>query len=1016
MVSQHVYDLCQVKETVSSVLANDPSQTPGNAIKKLYGHHEHALHHKISAKESTEKSEDAIEAALKCGRWGPTTPSPLFLQAFADSLQCLDEDPMAGVVSPPLMGSHGTMPLTVIAPLADVMRHCSNLIVRAEKEVFFITCSWAPSVAQALIKESLIELSRRAGKTGRRVIAKIMYDKPGPSNAINPHQFIKPKSYTSKTIDLPSPEEIPNVDLEVVSLHRIFLGTLHAKFCVVDRKIAAVMSNNTEDNDNLEMMVHVEGPIVDSIYDTALITWQNALHPEPPSLQTPATEGGSHTSTNSSTTTENQASHLRDFTTIQADNGEPLPEHFPDRPHYDDDIEGEVRRMQSCYALKQGESRLQAANRQLNLAVEHPIEPTGPEIDAGDEMTPYISTIGDGKPVPMALVSRPPYGAIDSKSVHVPQNEAWLSLIRNAKHNIFIQTPDLNAAPLIPALKEALKRGVEVTYYVCFGYNDPGEMIPGQGGTNDQIAQNLVSSLTKDSPERKLLHIYNYVGKDQDHPIHHSFKARSCHIKLLIVDGSVGIQGSGNQDTQSWFHSQEINLMVDSVAILDIQSLPSEVLSSILFFVRNERNGQDSIKECRLVSHGFNNAASPLLLTQVSVCLTSKSFTRLEYICNHPIFSKSVQCVSIVTSYYEAELACNRPLFMLEAKARLLRHVETMERSRFYRNKYPHTQEQSRWLSNMAWRTGPEFEQLFNNQVDEESPTPTQKLFLKLYDLYKELYNDQQQLREGKRHITRICAALSSLSNLVFLELNDVRNMGGMEHLDAADFAHTGYEDTLLQHFSPILRKSRWCGSFETIHTATPPVEMIGTLCSELADKGLRPRMIRLRLVPPPSMQAWQLSPSQQTGLQNLVSQTTKLALYVDFQARSYELKDNPRHEMLALCSITQSCLSAPDLEDIHVEFIGYPPFNRRPTVSLDDTMPVNISWPRLQSLSLHNQPFTVMELKSLVTRHSETLRDLDLQGCWLVEGSWADVKEFIQEQQNLDKSSIKYPAGGNQD
>ncbi|KAF5594906.1 uncharacterized protein FSUBG_9292 [Fusarium subglutinans] len=315
----------------------------------------------------------------------------------------------------------------------------------------------------------------------------------------------------------------------------------------------------------------------------------------------------------------------------------------------------------------------------------------------------------------------------------------------------------------------------------------------------------------------------------------------------------------------------------------------------------------------------------------------------------------------------------------------------------------------------MAWRTEPEFEQLFSDQVDEESPTPTQRLFLKLYDLYKELYNDQQQLREGQNHITRLCAALSSLSNLVSLELNDVRNMGGMEHLDAADFAHTGYDYTILQHFSPILGKSRWCGSFKTIHTATPPVEMIGTLCSELANKGLRPRIIRLRLVPPPSMQAWQLSPSQQTGLKSLVSQVAKLTLYVDFQARSFQLKDNPRHEMLALCSITQSCLSAPHLEDTYVEFIGYPPLNMRPTVSLDDILPDRSSWPRLQSLSLHNQPFTVMELKSLVTRHSETLRDLDLQGCWLVEGSWADVKEIVQEQQNLKKCSIKYPSGGNQ-
>src|SRR6185369_5140070 len=64
-------------------------------------------------------------------------------------------------------------------------------------------------------------------------------------------------------------------------------------------------------------------------------------------------------------------------------------------------------------------------------------------------------------------------------------------------------------------------------------------------------------------------HIYNYVGKDQDHPIHHSFKSRSCHVKLLIVDNRVGIQGSGNQDTQSWYHSEEVNIMIDSQEVCE---------------------------------------------------------------------------------------------------------------------------------------------------------------------------------------------------------------------------------------------------------------------------------------------------------------------------------------------------------------------------------------------------------------------------------------------------------------
>src|SRR4051812_1883448 len=35
----------------------------------------------------------------------------------------------------------------------------------------------------------------------------------------------------------------------------------------------------------------------------------------------------------------------------------------------------------------------------------------------------------------------------------------------------------------------------------------------------------------------------------------------------MIVDERIGIQGSGNQDTQSWFHSQEINCMVDSAEV-----------------------------------------------------------------------------------------------------------------------------------------------------------------------------------------------------------------------------------------------------------------------------------------------------------------------------------------------------------------------------------------------------------------------------------------------------------------
>jgi hypothetical protein len=62
---------------------------------------------------------------------------------------------------------------------------------------------------------------------------------------------------------------------------------------VVDRKIAILQSNNIQDNDNCEMMIQLEGPIVDSFYDMALISWHNELKPPLPCLQEPAAKEGS---------------------------------------------------------------------------------------------------------------------------------------------------------------------------------------------------------------------------------------------------------------------------------------------------------------------------------------------------------------------------------------------------------------------------------------------------------------------------------------------------------------------------------------------------------------------------------------------------------------------------------------------------------------------------------------------------------------------------------------------------
>lgn len=523
--------------------------------------------------------------------------------------------------------------------IPDIVRHMSNCIVRAEKEVFLATNFWANSTASKFITDAMRELSRRAGERGVKVVMKMIYDRGSPKQLVEPHYLVSPKEYTGNKVNIPPPEEIPNIDLQVMNYHHPLLGTFHAKYMVVDRKIAILQSNNIQDNENLEMMVHMEGPIVDSMYDMALISWHKRLEPPLPSHDSPATKGGitafteplagvfgpsgsirghnavvdpskmsardaygyTHRkndvdnqarvdegislgpSTNESVVPEPQADlqgsnatgapdqRTTEFlkvgqpATVQAplpiDKVQSLPEHTTDDHHWDVDIASEVLRVQAAVSAKQKETNIQAVNRHLNHTINVGFPYDAPECDPADEMTPYIPHRVH-EPFPIAMVNRAPYGSPNHKSVSMPQNAAWLSALRNARKNVFIQSPTLNAEPLIPAIKEACERGIDVYCYICLGYNDAGELLPKQGGHNDMVAHNLYTSLSAEARHR--LHYFWYVAKDQTKPIIQEKKKRSCHIKLMIVDERIGIVGNGNQDTQSWYHSQEINVMLES--------------------------------------------------------------------------------------------------------------------------------------------------------------------------------------------------------------------------------------------------------------------------------------------------------------------------------------------------------------------------------------------------------------------------------------------------------------------
>jgi phosphatidylserine/phosphatidylglycerophosphate/cardiolipin synthase-like enzyme len=517
----------------------------------------------------------------------------------------------------------------------------SNLIVRAEKEVILATNYWQNSVASKYITNAMRELSRRAGERGERIVFKLEYDRGSPKQLLENHYSVSEKEYLGKAVALPAPEDIPNIDLQVVNYHKPPLGTFHCKYMIVDRKYAVLQSNNIQDNDNMEMMTHLEGPIVDSLYDMALISWHKRLEPPLPSYNSPAvtgglgsfgnknhdevfsqegsikghsaivhpermkdqkpysyearevnrpgvippqvpndttdknrtdiltgpsptdsvirpvdgsqsTEDGVHEATQGTEQTkvkDQDATHhgfenedlgtremvhenakaaatagdmehivhtkggdkkttpddpanedtpmtngtqqqhpgpdakAQEFLSSgdqalpqsQIEHPSPsnnlLPEHTADDPHYDDDIAGEVARVQTAVSPKPNETRVEAVTRHLNHTKNVGFKGNAPECALHEEMTPYIPHPVH-EPFPIAMVCREPYGPPTHNSVYNPQNEVWLSALRNARKNVFMQSPTLNAEPLVPAIIEACERGIHVYCYICLGYND----------------------------------------------------------------------------------------------------------------------------------------------------------------------------------------------------------------------------------------------------------------------------------------------------------------------------------------------------------------------------------------------------------------------------------------------------------------------------------------------------------------------------------------------------------------
>lgn len=267
------------RESVTSLLADVSLnfQSPQQVAEQLFSKPARHLRSRVNYELLEHEVTDAeLNIAEKFGRF-TSRPSDLFLKLFHNVLCTLKRDPLSGRVSPSLVGATGVIPLTIVSTIPDIMRHYYHCIVHAEKEVLLATNFWEKSDSVTVIGEALRNLSKRAERDNRKVVVKIMIDHPTKENLVNFHHILPVDKWSD--YDIPLPDEIPYLSLEVNNYHRMIMGTFHAKFLVVDRRLALLNSNNIQDRPNLEMMSHFEGDIVNSFYDTYLISWWLPFQP-----------------------------------------------------------------------------------------------------------------------------------------------------------------------------------------------------------------------------------------------------------------------------------------------------------------------------------------------------------------------------------------------------------------------------------------------------------------------------------------------------------------------------------------------------------------------------------------------------------------------------------------------------------------------------------------------------------------------------------------------------------------
>lgn len=176
----------------------------------------------------------------------------------------------------------------------------------------------------------------------------------------------------------------------------------------------------------------------------------------------------------------------------------------------------------------------------------------------------WLPPAGTHRPGDVPVIAVPKTRSnILNMDVYNPQAIAWTTAMDRATSAIHVESPNVNSRDFYAAVVRAVQRGVTVRLITSLGFND--FYADPVGGDNMEVLGRLRQEIRNTAPHYADRFQLRWYSKDGQEPVFGN-RSHASHTKYLTTDGSIGIVGSGNQDSFAWYASQEFNVLIDDAA------------------------------------------------------------------------------------------------------------------------------------------------------------------------------------------------------------------------------------------------------------------------------------------------------------------------------------------------------------------------------------------------------------------------------------------------------------------